>query len=102
NFLFAFNYKGHVAGQGSIGFQISFARFEMREVLAFVVTGAPPKDLTMLDARFERFRFPKLEGLRRLHVVMTVENEMRAIRPALFARAPHHNRIACGAMQLGL
>ena len=44
DFLLAFDDKGQIAGQGSAGFEIGLDRFEMREVLAFVVGRAAGKN----------------------------------------------------------
>ena len=77
DFFFAFDDKREVAGQGGAGFQIGFDGFEMREVLAFVVGGAAGKNRAALDARREWRRCPLVDRVRRLHVVMAIDHEVR-------------------------
>ena len=50
--------KGDVARKLGPGFEIGFHGFEVRKVLAFVVTRPAREQGTALDARFEGRRFP--------------------------------------------
>src|SRR5580693_3274145 len=43
--------------------------------LGFGVGGAAAEKITVADGRFERRRSPKIERLRRLHVIMTVKKD---------------------------
>jgi len=78
DFLLAFDDEREVAGQGSAGFEIGLDSLEMHEVLAFVVHAAAGVNRAALDARRERRRLPQIKRLRRLHVVMAVNHEVRA------------------------
>src|SRR4051794_18507959 len=50
----------------------------MREVLAFVVAGAPAEQRTSFDARLERRRLPQFKRLGRLHIVVAVNEKVFA------------------------
>jgi hypothetical protein len=53
-FFFAFNYETQIARQVRTGLQVSFDRFEMSEVLAFVIARAASVEGLPFDARLER------------------------------------------------
>ena len=94
--LFAFDDEGDIARQLGPGLEISLHRFEVRQVLAFVVARAAPVERAVGDARLERRRLPQVQRLRRLHIVMPVNHEVRTAR-ALRLRARRlgdHNRVA--------
>src|SRR5205814_180439 len=76
DFLFALDNKRQVAGQLRSRLQIRLDGFEVSEVLAFVVAGAAGEEGAAFDARLERRRFPKIERLGGLHVVMAVNQKM--------------------------
>src|SRR5437867_8518488 len=74
--FFPFDYKSDIARQFCTRFQISFYRFEVREVLPFIIASATREQRSILDPRLKRRRFPKLKRLRRLHIVMAIDHEM--------------------------
>src|SRR5689334_21752809 len=76
----------------------------MRQVLAFVVGGAACKERAALNARFKWRCFPQLEGLRRLHVIVAIDQEMRAPSSVgTGVRCPRdHNGVAFGRAEPGL
>ena len=76
NLFFAFQHKRQIAWELGIGFQIGFDRLQMREILPFIVAGAPPEKRTSLNARLKGRRFPQIERLCRLHIVMPVNDEL--------------------------
>src|SRR5439155_20107802 len=74
--LLAFEHAGQVAGQSRVRFQIGFHRLEMGNVLAFVVAGPTGEERTAVDARLNRRRFPQVERVDWLNVVMAVNDKM--------------------------
>ena len=101
NLLLALEHERQIAGQGGAGPEIGFDRLEMGEMLALVVGGAAGDQRAPADGRFEGRRLPEFERLRRLHVVVAVNQEMRAPpRPA--GRAGEHDRMARRRTQFGL
>ena len=78
DFFLAFDHERQIAGQGSAGFQIGFDRFEVREILAFVVRAAARENVAAGDARLEWRRLPEFQRLRRLHVVMAINQVVRS------------------------
>ena len=87
DFFLALDDEGQVARQLGAGLEIRFNGLEVREVLAFVVAGAAAEERAAGDARLEGRRFPELERLGRLHVVMAIDHEMRAAaQPCALAR----------------
>src|SRR6185503_10441548 len=77
-----------------------FDGFEVGEVLSFVVASAAREKRTAPDAWLERRRFPKLERLWRLHVVVAIDHEVPAARRFLARRFCHDDRIAGGGAKL--
>ena len=76
--LFSFDDEGEVARQVGLGFQVGFHRLEMGKVLAFVVAGAAGEERMVFDAGLEGRRFPQVQRLGRLNVVVAVNQEMWA------------------------
>src|SRR5579862_1873216 len=102
HFLLSLDDKGQVTRQVGARFEISLGCFQVREILAFVVAGATGKQRASFNARFERRRVPKLERLRRLHIVMAVNQKMW---PPLFAATGsfcQHNGMPAGWAKLRL
>jgi hypothetical protein len=98
----AFDDKCQVAGQGSAGFQVGLDGLQMCEMLPLVVGGTARKKRVRRDARLERWGFPQLQRLGRLHVVMPIDHEMGA-RGSLLARGfGDHDRVTVGGANPGL
>src|SRR5688572_14612075 len=71
----------------------------MRHMLAFIVAGAAAVEEFAFDARLEGGCFPQIERLGRLHIVMSVDHE---VRPTFAARrAREHDRVALRWDDLG-
>ena len=104
DFLLAFDDEGEIAGQRSAGLQVGFDGVEMGEMLALVIDGATGKERAALDARLERRRFPKVERLGRLHVVVAVHHKVRSGRAACFRprRLGDDNGVAFGRAEARL
>ena len=92
DFFFAFQQKGHVARQIADYFEPRFEPQELGEMLAFVVTGAPPIDAAGADSGGKGGRNPGFEGVGWLHVVVTIEEHRRLA--GVFVVASHHHRPA--------
>ena len=75
DFLFAFEKHLDVQRQSSGLLHVRFDRLEVHEDLAFVVGGAPRVELAFANGRLERRRFPELERVDRLNVVVAVEED---------------------------
>src|SRR6266849_4897706 len=75
--LLALDQKRQITRKLRARFQIGLDGFEVREVLAFVVARAAAKKRAPRQARLERRRFPKLERLGRLHVVVSINQIVR-------------------------
>ncbi len=86
------------------------ARLDEGHHLAFVVTGAARQDhlaagLDLGEARLERRAVPEVQRVDGLHVVMPVEEEMRAFPAILRARLlrmPEDDRMALGRAHAGV
>ena len=83
--LFPFDQEVEVHG----GLAARFDRSEETENLALVVGRAAGEEVAVPDGRLERRRGPLVEGIRRLHVVVTVEEQRRRARN-LRPDAPDH------------
>src|ERR1022692_4169786 len=77
DFFLTFNQESQIAGQRRAGFEIGLDGLEMRKKLALIVRAAAREEVASLDARLKRRRFPKVERLRWLHVVMAIDNVVR-------------------------
>ncbi len=83
------------------------ARLDEGHHLAFVVAGpARHDDLAAVgqrrDARRKWRRFPKVEWIDRLHVVMAVEEDARGLAVGLRTALAHHDRMPSGGPDAGL
>src|SRR5437868_14945865 len=68
----------------------------MREVLSLIVASTTPKERTSLNARLKGRRMAQRKRLRRLHVIMAVNQEMGTV-PRPFSKGPRdHDGIALG------
>src|SRR5687768_5359297 len=77
NFLFAFDQERDVTRKFNVVFEVSLDRDEMSQMLALVVRSAATEELAIAQRRLKRRRLPKIERLRRLHVVMPINDVMR-------------------------
>ena len=89
NLLLALQQQDDVAGQLAMDLEMGFDREDLGEVLALVVADAACIEATVADSRLEGRRNPFVERIRRLHVVMTVEQHGRLARRLLPARDDH-------------
>ena len=80
DFLFAFDDQLDVDRQLAGLLEVRLDRLEVHEHLALVVGGAARVDLAVADRRLERRRFPQIERIDRLHVVVAVEQDRRRAR----------------------
>ena len=71
-----------------------FERQQLREVLPLVVANAPRIDATVANGRFEGWALPEFEWVRRLHVVVAIEQDGRLVRRHV-APAQHHRMVPC-------
>ena len=88
DFLLAFDDKGQVARKFGVGFQVGFNGVQVGQVLAFVVAGPAREKRAPFQPRLKGRAFPKLERLRRLHVVMAIDQVMAAC-PSRLVLATH-------------
>jgi hypothetical protein len=72
------------------------------KVLAFVIAGATSEELMAFNARLKRWGFPKLKGLGRLHIVMTIDDVMWLARPSFARSCGNDDGIALGWAQATL
>ena len=101
--LFALEQKCDVAGQSAIRLE-GAAGFEKGHQLTFVVRGAAGDDVLAVLAlgkpRRERLGLPQFKRIRRLHVIMAVEQHMRRIL-ALRLGVANDDRMAGRLAHLG-
>jgi hypothetical protein len=76
--LFTLDDEGQIARQLRSGFQICLNGFQVREVLAFVVTRAAREKRPSFDARLEWRSFPEFKRLWWLDVIMAINEKARA------------------------
>ncbi len=79
HFFLPFDHKSEVARQLGAGFQKCLHRFEVREMLAFIIRGPARVHRAIANRGLKRRRVPFVQRLRRLHVVMAVHQKMRAL-----------------------
>ena len=97
--LFSFNHELDVA-RDLVGGHHGFKRFDVHEELAFVVAGATSEDgalgmqLRLLDHRLESRAVPQVDGVGRLHVVMSIHQHRRL--GAVHQLLAVHHRVALG------
>src|SRR5438874_3561624 len=109
-----FDYESDIARQFRPRFQISFYRFEMRQVLPFIIASATREQRSALDPWLKRRRLPQFERLRRLHIIMAIHHKMcppgsagipagefrsfearrQGCRRSQARRLRHHNRVS--------
>lgn len=82
-------------------------RLEEGHQLTLVVFGAPSDDHVAVarlirDARLERRRLPEIKRIRRLYVIMAVEQDVRHIRITIEPIMGHDHRMAACRHNLGL
>ena len=82
DFFLAFEDDLHVHRQAAVLLQVRLDRLEVHEHLSLVVRGAARVDFAVADGRLERRRFPQIEGVDRLHVVVAVKKDGRRARRA--------------------
>ena len=87
--LFAFDQEDHVDGKFSVLSERFLDADDVRENLAFVVGRAAGIDHAGFDARLERRRFPQIERIGGLHVVMAVDEHRRPARAMVAAGEDH-------------
>src|SRR5438270_11735273 len=73
NFLFAFGDDHDVEWEFLAHRQMRFERLDVEKELAFVVDGAARENLSFAHRRLERRCRPKVERLRRLNLVVAVD-----------------------------
>src|ERR1043166_8388959 len=76
HFFLALDHEGDVTGQWRPRLKISFDRFEVSQVLAFVIAGATAIECSSILPRLERWRFPQFKRFRRLDVVMSINHKV--------------------------
>ena len=97
--LLAFEQEFHVNGQLAGGLQQAFHGLDLNVDLPLVVAGAAREDIVAAHFRLERRRFPFVERIGRLHVVVAVEQDRGFSRRAEPFRVDQ--RIAVAFDQLG-
>jgi len=85
--------------EGAARGEVRLERGDVQPELAFVVDAAARVDVAIADRGLERGRGPELERLRRLHVVMPVDEDRRRARRRLSPLCEHH-RMSRGRMRL--
>ena len=81
-FLFAFDEELHVHGQFAVAAQQALHGLDLQIDLAFVVGCAAREDVAAPHLRLEGRRFPLIERIGRLHIVVAVEQDGRLARRA--------------------
>ena len=89
NFLFPFDHQMQIHRQLTMLLDRFLNSENVRKNLAFVVRGATRKNVAVLQHRLERRRVPKFQRIRRLHVVMAV-NQNRRMTGSVFIAGPHN------------
>jgi hypothetical protein len=74
--------------------QVGFERFDVQEKLTFVVNRAACEDFSIPYRRLECRRGPQIERLRRLDIVVTVDDDRRSA--GCFSPFADHYRMAGG------
>ncbi len=77
DFFFAFDQEFHVDRQPAVLFEQPFDGFDQDIGLAFVVGRSARVDVVVADGGLERRRFPFVQRIGRLDVVMAVQQESR-------------------------
>src|ERR1700758_2978605 len=90
----AFHQQDHIDLHITPFLQSRFNTENVAQNLALVVGCSSAVNLILYDYRFEWRRLPKIQGIRRLDVVMTVNQDRLSTRP-LFV-AGHDPRMASG------
>jgi len=93
----AFKQQDHIAGQAAVDLEERFDRQDLREMLPLVVGDAARKDAAVADRRLERRAVPQVERVRRLYIIVAVEQHSR--RTLRLEPAAHHHRMALGRYQ---
>ncbi len=93
-FFLTFKEQRQLAGQGSCDLLISPKRFDKGHQLPFVIRSPSRADLRALrtfgDMRVERIVVPEVKRINRLHVIVAVEQHVRAITIVM----RHNHRMA--------
>ncbi len=74
-FLFAFEQKLYVHGQFASGLQQAFDGLDLDVHLAFIVDRAAGEDVVAANGGLERRRFPFVQRIGRLHIVVSVKED---------------------------
>jgi hypothetical protein len=103
-FLLALQQDGDLAGQAAMGGTEGAAGLDKGHQLALVVGGAAAKQVFRAvlagdHARLERIAVPQLQRIDRLHVVMAVEQQVRAVSGQIVS---HHHRVSFGRRHTGV
>src|SRR5690349_20152876 len=77
DFLLALSNYHHVHGQPATRLEMRFERFYMEEQLAFVIDRAASINISVADGLLEWRGGPQLERLRRLHVIVPIDQQCR-------------------------
>ena len=99
--LFAFDEEDEVARQRGSAADVGLDRIQVGQMLPLVVGRAAGIEGAVFNAGFERRGLPQFERLRRLHIVVAVDEEGGLLRIRL-GSAGHHDGVAVGFMDRGV
>ncbi len=94
NFFLALDHKIDIHWQIAFLLQRFLDSNDVRKNLSFVVRCAARKNVTVFQHRLERRRVPQLERIRRLNIIMAVDQNRRSAG-AMFVTRPN-DRMTCG------
>ena len=97
----AFDQEIHIAGQIVSGLQPGLDRVDVSQMLALVVADAAGINIAAHPARLKGRRRPEVERIRRLHIVVAVNEECRFFRVGMRGLG-HHHRGAGGLAEFRL
>src|ERR1700730_15383166 len=99
-FFFTFDYEDDVYWEIAFGLQTLLHAHYMSEDLTFVIGRAPSNKAAITNHRFKRRSLPKFQGIRRLNIIMPVNENCF---PAwLVIISSQNDRIAAGGKFLGI
>ena len=100
--LLALDDKRQVARQLGAGFEVCLDRLDVSEVLPLVVARAAGVQVASANLRIERRCGPQLQRIRRLHIVVAVDEKMRPAAGALARGGQRDDRVAVSLVYPGL
>ena len=101
HFLFALDEEDQIARQRGSTADVGLDRIQVSQMLPLVVGRAAGIEVSVFDAGFERRGFPQFERLRRLDIVVAVDEEGGLLWIRL-GSAGHHDGVAVGFMDRGV